>query len=93
MIKARNYLDFCIMCRIPLSHTEQRVLEDLTDKYGWVDEKEYVDAMAKTPIFLTKNQLRLLALLPKRYEHVGRRRLESIGYFLAETYQLNTYSF
>ena len=93
MIRARQYLDYCYMCQIPLAKTELRILDELTDKNGWVDEEKYVDRMTETPIFVTQNQLTILAMLPKKYERTRRSRLNKMGHFLAEVYQLNKYGF
>lgn len=94
MVKARRYIEYCLMADIPVGRTELDLLEDMTDKNGWFDEEAYLVAMEQTPIYVTKNQRKLLSIMPKRYQQ-GRRyraRIKLLGKFLAQVHRYNTYS-
>ena len=93
MVKARTYVEFCAMCQIPLTHTERKVMDKLTDRNGWLPESEYIEEMEKSSAYLTKDQVKLLVLLPKRYKRTTQKQLEKLGHFLAEVYSMNSYSF
>lgn len=94
MVKARKYIEYCLMADIPVSHTELDLLENMTDKNGWFDEEAYLVAMEQTPIYVTKNQRKLLSIMPKRYQRGGRyrARIKLLGKFLAQVHGYNTYS-
>ena len=94
MVKARKYIEYCLMADIPVGRTELDLLEDMTDKNGWFDEEAYLEEMDKVPVYVTNNQRKLLAIMPQRYQQGGRyrARIKLLGKFLAQVYGYNTYS-
>jgi len=93
MIKKDLYIDYCTMALIPIGRHEKRILDKLTNKDGWFNEENYLAEAEKQKVFVTKNQLRLLKLMPQRYNHRSRRKLEAIGRFLGETFNSNKIGF
>ena len=94
MLKARRYIEYCLMADIPLGRTELAILDKMTDKNGWFDEEAYLEEMDKVPVYVTNNQRKLLAIMPQRYQRGGkyRARIKLLGKFLAQVYGYNTYS-
>lgn len=69
MIKAYLYIKRCQEAGIgDLTRTELRVLDELMDEDGWIDEVEYLKRMRKTPIYVTKHQEYIILNLPQREE-------------------------
>lgn len=93
MIKKDLYIDYCTMALIPIGRQERKILNKLADSMGWLDEEAYLAEAEKQKVFVTKNQLRLLKLMPQRYNHRSRRKLEAIGRFLGETFNSNRIGF
>lgn len=95
MLKARRYIEYCLMADIPLSRTEVDLLDKMSDRNGWFDEEAYLKAMEQMPIYVTKNQKKLLSIMPQRYQQGGkyRARIKLLGKFLAQVHRVNTYSF
>lgn len=93
MVKKEKYIEYCWMALIPLGRSEMRILDDMCDDRGWFDEGAYLKELDKLHVFVTKNQKKILSLMPQRYEHGGKRkrRLETLGRFLGERAMHNTY--
>lgn len=93
MVKKELYLDYCIMALIPITRSEMKIIDGLTNGNGWFDEHKYLSLMDASRMCVTWNQKRILSFMPKRYSHKSKKKLEAMGTLLGEIVRSNRRSF
>ena len=65
MVSKDDYLKYCYNADIPIRRSEKKILETITGRMGTFNVERYIFECEKRKIFITKNQMDILKMLPE----------------------------